>query len=74
MPAKCRLTFMIAAPFVARSRSASSAGGSVPGSTVSTSSPSTSGVAIAADAALTDVTPGTMWVSNSGEIRLCMCI
>ena len=62
MPPKCRPTFMIAAASVCRSRSASTSGDSVPGQHVSTSSPSTSGVPIAADAALTDVTPGTMCV------------
>ncbi len=42
----------------------SSSTGSVPGRIVSTSSPWTSGVPVAADAALTDVTPGTMTASN----------
>ena len=65
---------MIAAAPVPLSLCASSSRPSVPGSTVSTSSPSTSGIASAADAALTDVMPGTTSVRNRLLIRLCMCM
>ncbi len=65
---------MIAAAPVPLSRRASSSRPSVPGSTVSTSSPSTSGMASAADAALTEVMPGTTSVRNRPLIRLCMCM
>ena len=65
---------MIATAPVPLSRRASSSRPSVPGSTVSTSSPSTSGIASAADAALTEVMPGTTSVRNRLLIRLCMCM
>ncbi len=65
---------MIAAAPVPLSRRVSSSRPSVPGSTVSTSSPSTSGVASAADAALTEVMPGTISVRKLLLIRLCMCM
>ena len=66
-----RPSFMITAPSLSASRRASSAVGSVPGSTVSTSSWRTSGVATAADAALTEVTPGTTSPPNRSASRSC---
>ena len=62
---------MITTPWLSASRRVSSATGSVPGSTVSTSSCRTSGVAAAADAALTDVTPGTISQRNRSASRSC---
>lgn len=62
------------APPAADRRDASSGRPSVPGSTVSTSFPSTSGTPNAAEAALTEVTPGTISVRNRALIRLCMCM
>ena len=65
---------MIAAASVPRSRRVSSSAPSVPGSTVSTSFPSTSGIDSAADAALTEVIPGTITAVNRLLIRLCICM
>ncbi|PQM43984.1 hypothetical protein C1Y40_05857 [Mycobacterium talmoniae] len=59
---------------VSASRRVNSATPSVPGSTDSTSSPATSGVAVAAAAALIDVTPGTMTASNRRVSRVCRCM
>ena len=65
---------MITAASVSASLRRSSSGGSVPGRIVSTSSPWTSGVPVAAEAALTEVTPGTITASNRCVSRLCMCM
>ena len=65
---------MIAAAPVLLSLWTNSSRPSVPGSTVSTSSPSASGMASAADAALTEVMPGMISVRNRSLIRLCMCM
>ena len=54
---------MTTAASLARSRAASTSGGSVPGRTVRMSSRRTSGVPAAAVAALNDVTPGTTSVA-----------
>ncbi|CPU42478.1 Uncharacterised protein [Mycobacteroides abscessus] len=51
-----------------------SSAGRVPGITVKISSPSTSGVPVAAEAALNDVTPGMMTASNLSVRRRCICI
>ncbi len=59
---------------VSESRRWSSSAGSVPGRIVSTWSPWTSGVATAADAALTEVTPGTITASKRSVRRVCMCM
>ena len=59
---------------VSASRRSSSSAGSVPGRMVSTWSPWTRGVAIAADAALTDVTPGTITASKRSVSRVCICM
>ena len=71
---KVRPSFITAAESVPASRAASSSGGSVPGSTVRISSRSTSGRPSTADAALTEVTPGTTSVSYRWASRLCMCM
>ncbi len=65
---------MITAASLSASRRVSSAVGSVPGRIDSTSSPCTSGVAIAAEAALTEVTPGTITASKRSVSRVCMCM
>ena len=52
----------------------SSSTGRVPGIIVSTSSPWTRGVPVAADAALTEVTPGTITASKRSVSRVCMCM
>jgi hypothetical protein len=65
-------SFMITAPWVSASRRASSGSGIVPGRTVSTSVWRTRGLATAAEAAATEVTPGTTSVWNRPESRSCM--
>ena len=65
---------MITAASVSARRRASSLTGSVPGSTDNTSSPVASGVPIAAEAALTDVTPGTITALKRSANRVCMCM
>ena len=67
--AKVRPSFMMTAASVSARRRAISVTGRVPGSTVSTSSCRHNPVDRPADAAETDVTPGTTWASKRSASR-----
>ena len=65
---------MITAASASVSRRDSSSTSMVPGRIDSTCSPVTSGVEIAADAALTEVTPGTITALKRSVSRVCICM